>query len=96
MIAGGLDYTLTVEQCEGGDPSQNPGGGSASASPTPDPKASPTPDPASASPAPDPQRSSDRENMLDSGGPEFGPVPLMPDGGCMKEYPIKRKGGCYR
>ena len=29
IIAGGLDYTLTVEQCEGGDPpSSNPGGAS--------------------------------------------------------------------
>ena len=24
IIAGGLDYTITVEQCEGGNPSQNP------------------------------------------------------------------------
>jgi hypothetical protein len=40
VIAGGLDYTLTVEQCEGGDPSRNPGGG---ASPSPDPQPAPAP-----------------------------------------------------
>ena len=26
-IISGVDYTITVEQCEGGDPSRNPGGG---------------------------------------------------------------------
>ena len=45
--------------------------------------------PAPSSPAPS-------DDLMKSGGPKFGPVPLMPDGGCMKEYPIKRKGGCYR
>jgi hypothetical protein len=44
----------------------------------------------------DPQRPGDRGNLIRSGGPEFGPVPLMPDGGCMQEYPIRRKGECYR
>jgi hypothetical protein len=28
-IISGADYTITVEQCEGGDPSRNPGGGGA-------------------------------------------------------------------
>src|SRR5215212_7591419 len=27
IIAGGLDYTITVEQCEGGNPSRNPNPG---------------------------------------------------------------------
>jgi endonuclease YncB( thermonuclease family) len=34
--------------------------------------------------------------MLDSGGPENGPVPLMPDGSCPAEYPDKLDGLCHR
>ena len=29
------------------------------------------------------------------GGPRYGPVPLLPDGGCPAEYPVKRDDGCY-
>lgn len=41
-------------------------------------------------------RQSRRENLFESGGPEFGPVAKMPDGSCPKWYPIKRGKGCYR
>jgi endonuclease YncB( thermonuclease family) len=34
--------------------------------------------------------------VLDSGGPQNGPVPLMPDGGCPVEYPDQRGDLCYR
>jgi len=34
--------------------------------------------------------------VLDSGGPQRGPVPLMPDGGCPVEYPTQRGDLCYR
>ncbi len=34
--------------------------------------------------------------MLESGGPENGPVPLMPDGGCPAELPVERADLCYR
>ena len=34
-------------------------------------------------------------NLLDAGGPTSGPLPLMPDGGCPKEFPTKRDGACY-
>jgi micrococcal nuclease len=34
--------------------------------------------------------------VLDSGGPQNGPVPLMPDGGCPVEYPVQRGDLCYR
>ena len=30
------------------------------------------------------------------GGPTNGPVSLMPDGGCPKEYPVKQNELCYR
>jgi micrococcal nuclease len=32
---------------------------------------------------------------MDAGGPERGPVPLMPGGGCPDEYPLERGGACY-
>jgi hypothetical protein len=34
-------------------------------------------------------------NLLEAGGPSSGPVPLMPEGGCPREFPIKRDGACY-
>ena len=34
-------------------------------------------------------------NLLDAGGPTSGPVPLMPEGGCPREFPTKRDGACY-
>jgi len=34
--------------------------------------------------------------ILNSGGPENGPVPLMPDGECPVEYPVERGDLCYR
>lgn len=39
------------------------------------------------------QRSSG--SLLDAGGPKEGPVPLMPDGSCPREYPVKEEGSCY-
>jgi hypothetical protein len=32
---------------------------------------------------------------LEAGGPAAGPTPVMPDGGCPKEYPVEEEGGCY-
>jgi hypothetical protein len=34
--------------------------------------------------------------LLNFGGPENGPVPLMPDGECPVEYPVQRGEVCYR
>ena len=58
-------------------------------SPPPTTSASP-PSSASASPTPQPPR-----DLFNSGGPTNGPVPLMPDGGCPKEFPAKHGGLCY-
>jgi hypothetical protein len=44
----------------------------------------------SASPKPRPNR-----NLFNSGGPANGPVPLMADGGCPVEFPVKHEGLCY-
>jgi hypothetical protein len=34
-------------------------------------------------------------NLLEAGGPTSGPLPLMPDGGCPREFPAMRGGACY-
>ena len=34
-------------------------------------------------------------NLLEAGGPSSGPLPLMPDGGCPREFPTMRDGACY-
>ena len=36
------------------------------------------------------------DSILDSGGPERGPVPPLPSGGCPDEYPVERDSTCYR
>jgi hypothetical protein len=48
------------------------------------------PSSASASPTPQPPR-----DLFNAGGPSNGPVPLMPDGGCPEEFPVKHNGLCY-
>jgi hypothetical protein len=53
----------------------------------------------SLSPRPSPYGGSQLQNrdgnLLDAGGPSSGPVPLMPDGGCPREFPTMRDGACY-
>jgi hypothetical protein len=34
-------------------------------------------------------------NLLEAGGPTSSPLPLMPDGGCPREFPTMRDGACY-
>src|ERR671916_799266 len=57
--------------------------------PPPTTSASP-PSSASASPSPEPPR-----DLFNAGGPTHGPVPLMLDGDCPEEFPVKRNGLCY-
>ncbi len=40
-------------------------------------------------------RISQRDSLLEAGGPEDGPVPLMPTGVCPEEYPIHKDRACY-
>jgi hypothetical protein len=54
---------------------------------TPEPTSSPPP--ITTSPPP-------KRTILESGGPENGPVPLMPGGVCPVEYPVERADLCYR
>jgi hypothetical protein len=62
-----------------------PSSPSASASPSSDASASPKPQP--------PQKS---RSLFASGGPTNGPVPLMADGGCPVEFPVKHDGLCHK
>jgi hypothetical protein len=80
-------WTVTVEDCSASAPpgSPNPKGSASASAPAS------TPAPASPSQKPKPKR-----NLFDSGGPENGPVPLMPDGGCPAEFPVERAGLCYQ
>ena len=36
-----------------------------------------------------------RAKLLEAGGPEDGPVPIMPSGGCPKEFPSQRGQSCH-
>ena len=33
--------------------------------------------------------------LLEAGGPEAGPVPTLPGGGCPDEFPTEKDGACY-
>jgi hypothetical protein len=96
-------WTVTVEDCSASAPPGSPNrGGSAStsapattpastpASTTPPPKPKPSPKP-KPPPKPEPKR-----DLFDSGGPENGAMPLMPDGGCPAEFPLERDDLCYQ
>jgi hypothetical protein len=100
IVAAG-EYDITVEQCEGGNPDTNPIPGSTTPQktqtpPAPAPKtpATPpkTPPPAPKTPAPAPK---DSGTLMNAGGPTTGPMPLMPDGSCPREFPTMRYGACY-
>jgi hypothetical protein len=81
-------WTVTVEECSASAPgSPNPKGSASSSAPATKPATKPAP----ASPSRKPKR-----NLFDSGGPENGPVPLMPEGGCPAEFPVERAGLCYQ
>ncbi len=37
-----------------------------------------------------------RDNLLEAGGPQSGPAPLMPGGGCPEEFPVERDNACWQ
>ena len=54
----------------------------------------PSPDPDPGSPkTPSPTPSPSPGSLMKAGGPETGPVPLMPNGSCPREFADKRTGG---
>lgn len=42
-----------------------------------------------------PTKDKGNDGLMNAGGPEDGPVPVMPGGGCPEEYPVERDDGCY-
>jgi hypothetical protein len=91
---GGEEYSLTVEDCGSSPPGGSAPAGSPSpvANPSPNPSPSPSPGP---SPSVPPIDSRPPRDLLDAGGPAGGPLPLMADGTCPREFPAKRDGACY-
>src|SRR5918993_3932292 len=92
-------WSVTVEECSASAPPSSPNPkGSASASARASTSASAT-TPASTAPPQKPKpppKPKDKRNLFNSGGPENGPVPLMPDGGCPAEFSFERAGLCYQ
>ena len=42
------------------------------------------------------QQIQDSRSLMNAGGPTSGPVPLMPDGSCPEEFPVKRGRACHQ
>ena len=73
--------------------------------PSPPPKTNPPPAPPKSDPPPPPPRPtppprsspppSPPGSIFNAGGPEDGPVPVMPSGNCPKEFPMKQGEACY-
>ena len=77
--------------CEDLPPSQ----ATSSPDPSPSATASSTASPTTSA-SPTASASASPGSLIDSGGSKSGPVPLMLDGSCPKEYPVERGGACYR
>jgi hypothetical protein len=88
-------WTVRVEECSASAPpgSPNPKGSASSSASASKSASKPASKPAPPSPSRKPKP---KRNLFDSGGPENGPVPLMPDGGCPAEFPVARAGLCYQ
>jgi hypothetical protein len=82
-------WSVTAEECSASAPSGTPNPGSDRTSPSASTPAS-TPAADSQSPKSKPER-----NLFQSGGPTSGPLPLMPNGGCPREFPEQRGKACY-
>lgn len=65
-------------------------------SPPPPPPPTPPPLPPPTPPPPPPNPGNQGGTLFEAGGADYGPVPLMPNGGCPREYPVKRSKGCYQ
>lgn len=103
ITAGEVDYNITVEQCGSGDPpSTNPNPGSTTPQKTQPPPAPKTPTAPPKTPSPAPKTPSpastpppDQGTLMNAGGSTSGPMPMMPNGSCPREFPEMRDGACY-
>jgi hypothetical protein len=94
----GSGYTVTVEECAGGRASWPPRTTPRTTTSTSLPaesSASATPSTPSRPPRDSTLDAGPDTDLFESGGPRSGPLPLMPDGGCPKEFPVKTNGACY-
>jgi hypothetical protein len=99
----GSGYTVTVEECTGGrasgpratTPRATTPRTTTSTSVPAESSASATPSTPSRPPRDSTLDAGPDTDLFESGGPRSGPLPLMPDGGCPKEFPVKTKGACY-
>ena len=91
--ASGVDYTILVCESTGEGGRNQEGGDTTVPEPSPQP---PSPPPSPSPPLPPTPRSDPPPAPpFNAGGPKAGPAPLMPGGGCPKEFPQKRGGACY-
>jgi hypothetical protein len=92
-------WTVTVEDCSVSAPSGSPNPKGSAGAPSPASTSAstsaskPASTPSSDSP---PRKPKPKRDLFDSGGPENGPVPLMPNGGCPAEFSVERAGLCYQ
>ncbi len=91
------EWRVSVDPCAG---SASGSGGTTTPRPAPEPtqKASePPPERTLEAPKTTQSQQSNQQpgSLMKAGGPAVGPFPLMPDGSCPKEYPVKRNGACY-
>jgi hypothetical protein len=94
----GSGYTVTVEECAGGratTPRATTPRTTTSTSVPADRSASAPPGTPARAPRASTLDAGPETDLFESGGPQSGPLPLMPDGGCPKEFPTKRNGACY-
>ena len=89
FVASALTVSPVAQTTTGPSPNQGPNQG-----PGPDPSPGPGPGPGQGPGAPQPEPPRPAPS-LNAGGPEAGPLPLMPSGSCPKEYPEMRDNACY-
>ena len=92
ILIWGMLETSTVAGAQGGPDEPGANEPAPKKSPAIPPKTS-LPRPNTPSPNPDP--SPDSGTLMNAGGPERGPIPVMPDGSCPQELPVMQDGACY-
>jgi phage tail tape-measure protein len=70
-------------------------GGSTTKDTTIDSSPKPKTTPPRPSPSPPPRPTLATPPLFKAGGPEDGPVPIMPSDGCPEEFPVKKGKACY-
>jgi hypothetical protein len=82
-------WTVTVEECSASAQTSSPTPSGSASAPASTPASTPAPDPPPRKPK------KPKRDLFDSGGPTSGPLPLMPNGGCPREFPVQRAKACY-